>query len=122
MIIQYSRLDVADNSGAKIVQVIGLLGVSAKKVARVGDKIRITVKKAIPNSPVPKGSIETAVIVRTKQPVVRKDGSRVRFDQNAAVIIDEDGNPKGTRIFGAICRELRDKGYMKIVSLAPEVV
>jgi large subunit ribosomal protein L14 len=122
MIIQYSRLDVADNSGAKVVQVIGLLGVSAKKVARVGDKIRITVKKAIPNSPVPKGSIETAVIVRTKQPVVRKDGSRVRFDQNAAVIIDEDGNPKGTRIFGAICRELRDKGYMKIVSLAPEVV
>ncbi len=122
MIIQYSRLDVADNSGAKVVQVIGLLGVSAKKVARVGDKIRITVKKAIPNSPVPKGSIETAVIVRTKQPVVRKDGSRVRFNQNAAVIIDEDGNPKGTRIFGAICRELRDKGYMKIVSLAPEVV
>lgn len=122
MIIQYSRLDVADNSGAKVVEVIGLLGVSAKKVARVGDKIRITVKKAIPNSPIPKGSVETAVIVRTKQPVVRKDGSRVRFDQNAAVIIDADGNPKGTRIFGAICRELREKGYMKIVSLAPEVV
>lgn len=122
MVIQYSRLNVADNSGAKIVEVINTLGVGAKKDARVGDKVRVTIKKAIPNSPIPKGSVETAVIVRTKQPVVRSDGSRLRFDDNAVVIIDDDGNPKGTRVFGAICRELREKGYMKIVSLAPEVV
>jgi large subunit ribosomal protein L14 len=122
MVIQYSRLNVADNSGAKIAEVINTLGIGAKKDARVGDKVRVTIKRAIPNSPIPKGSVETAVVVRTKQPIVRADGSRLRFDDNAVVIIDDDGNPKGTRVFGAICRELREKGYMKIVSLAPEVV
>jgi len=122
MVIQYSRLNVADNSGAKIAEVINTLGIGAKKDARVGDKVRVTIKRAIPNSPIPKGSVETAVVVRTKQPIVRADGSRLRFDDNAVVIIDDDGNPKGTRVFGAISRELREKGYMKIVSLAPEVV
>ncbi|HOO97260.1 MAG TPA: 50S ribosomal protein L14 [Caldisericia bacterium] len=122
MISRFTRLKVADNTGAKSVMVIGIAGSGNRKYGFVGDRIRITVKDAIPNSPIPKGSVETAVIVRTSHPVTRIDGSRVRFDQNAAVIIDGDGNPKGTRIFGPICRELREKGYMKIISLAPEVV
>jgi large subunit ribosomal protein L14 len=122
MILTYSRLKVADNSGARIVRVIRVMGGGNRVFGHVGDQIKVTVKDAIPNSAIRKGTIETAVVVRTSFPVVRKDGSRVRFDDNAAVIIDKDGNPKGTRIFGPVCRELRDKGYMKIVSLAPEVV
>ncbi len=122
MILPYSRLKVADNSGARIIRVIRVMGGGNKEFAFVGDQIKVSVKDAIPNSAIKKGTIETAVIVRTSHAVVRRDGSRVRFDDNAAVIIDKDGNPKGTRIFGPVCRELRDKGYMKIVSLAPEVV
>lgn len=122
MILPYSRLKVADNSGARIVRVIRIMGGGNKEYGFVGDQIKVSIKDAIPNSAIKKGTIETAVIVRSSHPVVRKDGSRVRFDDNAAVIIDKDGNPKGTRIFGPVCRELRDKGYMKIVSLAPEVV
>ena len=122
MIRSYSRLKVADNSGAKVVSVIRVIGGSNQKCAYVGDKITVTVKQAIPSSQVKKGTVQKAVIVRTKFPVKRLDGSIVRFDTNAAVIIDEEGNPKGTRIFGPVCRELREKGFMKIISLAPEVV
>jgi len=122
MIRPYSRLKVADNSGAKVVSVIRVLGGSNRKFAFVGDKIIVTVKQAIPRGQVKKGTIEKAVIVRTHFPIKRPDGSIVRFDSNAAVIIDADGNPKGTRIFGPVCRELREKGYLKIISLAPEVV
>ncbi|NLI40883.1 MAG: 50S ribosomal protein L14 [Caldisericales bacterium] len=122
MIGIYSRLNVADNSGAKVVSVIRVIGTGNRVFGFVGDRIKVTVKQAQPNSAIPKGSVQTAVIVRTAHAVVRKDGSRVRFDDNAAVIIDPDGNPKGTRIFGPVCRELRERGYMKIISLAPEVV
>lgn len=122
MIRPYSRLKVADNSGAKVVSVIRVLGSSNKKFAFVGDKIVVTIKQAIPRGQVKKGTIEKAVIVRTHFPIRRPDGTVVRFDSNAAVIIDADGNPKGTRIFGPVCRELREKGYVKIISLAPEVV
>jgi len=122
MIRPYSRLKVADNSGAKVVSVIRVLGSSNRKFGFVGDKIVVTVKQAIPRGQVKKGTIEKAVIVRTHFPIRRPDGTVVRFDSNAAVIIDADGNPKGTRIFGPVCRELREKGYLKIISLAPEVV
>lgn len=122
MIRPYSRLKVADNSGAKVVSVIRVLGSSNRKFGFVGDKIVVTVKQAIPRGQVKKGTIEKAVIVRTHFPIRRPDGTVVRFDTNAAVIIDADGNPKGTRIFGPVCRELREKGYLKIISLAPEVV
>jgi len=118
----YSRLKVADNSGAKVVSVIRVVGGSKRRYGFVGDKITVTVKQAVPSSQVKKGTVQKAVIVRTKFPVKRLDGSIVRFDTNAAVIIDEEGNPKGTRIFGPVCRELREKGFMKIISLAPEVV
>lgn len=122
MIRPYTRLKVADNTGAKEVLCIRVLGSPNKKYGRVGDLIVCTVKEASPGGSVGKGDIVKAVIVRTKKETRRPDGSLVRFDQNAAVIIDEAGNPKGTRIFGPVCRELRDKGYMKIISLAPEVV
>jgi large subunit ribosomal protein L14 len=122
MIQIYSRLKVADNSGAKEVSVIRVMGSSNRKYGFVGDKIVVTIKQAIPKSPIKKGTVEKAVIVRTHFPVKRPDGSIVRFDSNAAVIIDADGNPKGTRIFGPVCRELREKGFLKIISLAPEVV
>lgn len=122
MIQIYSRLKVADNSGAKEVSVIRVMGSSNRKYGFVGDKIVVTIKQAIPKSPIKKGTVEKAVIVRTHFPIKRPDGSIVRFDTNAAVIIDADGNPKGTRIFGPVCRELREKGYLKIISLAPEVV
>jgi len=122
MIQIYSRLKVADNSGAKEVSVIRVMGSSNRKYGFVGDKTVVTVKQAIPKSPIKKGTVEKAVIVRTHFPVKRPDGSIVRFDSNAAVIIDADGNPKGTRIFGPVCRELREKGFLKIISLAPEVV
>ena len=122
MIQQQSRLNVADNTGAKELMCIRCLGGSHRKFAGVGDVIVASVKSALPNGVVKKGDVVKAVIVRTKKPIRRPDGSYVRFDENAAVIIREDGNPKGTRIFGPIARELRDKDYMKIISLAPEVL
>ena len=122
MIQQQSRLKVADNTGAKELMCIRCLGGSHRKFAGVGDVIVASVKSAIPTGVVKKGDVVKAVIVRTKKPIRRADGSYVRFDENAAVIIRDDGTPKGTRIFGPIARELRDKDYMKIVSLAPEVL
>ncbi len=128
MIQKESRLEVADNSGARIVHVIGVLGGSTargrytRRAVGVGDRIVCAVKKALPNAQVKQGDKVRAVIVRTKYPTRRKDGSYVRFDSNACVLIGEDGNPTGTRIFGAVARELREQSYMKIVSLASEVV
>ena len=128
MIQKESKLEVADNSGAKTVQVIGILGGSTargrytRRTAGVGDRIVCSVKRALPNSDVKTGDIIRAVVVRTKSPTRRSDGSYVRFDSNACVIIGEDNNPRGTRIFGAVARELREKNYLKIVSLASEVV
>ena len=122
MIQQQSILKVADNTGAKELMCIRCLGGSYRKFAGVGDVIIASVKSAIPNGVVKKGDVVKAVIVRTKKPIRRPDGSYVRFDENAAVIIRDDGTPKGTRIFGPIARELRDKDYMKILSLAPEVL
>ena len=122
MIQQESRLKVADNTGAKEIMCIRCLGGSYRKYARIGDVIVASVKSATPGGVVKKGEVVKAVVVRTKKPTRRADGSYVRFDENAAVIIKDDGNPKGTRIFGPIARELRDKDYMKILSLAPEVL
>ena len=122
MIQQQSKLKVADNTGAKELMCIRCLGVSHRKFAGVGDVIIASVKSAIPTGVVKKGDVVKAVIVRTTKPIRRADGSYVRFDENAAVIIRDDGTPKGTRIFGPIARELRDKDYMKILSLAPEVL
>ena len=122
MIKQQTRLKVADNTGAKELMCIRCLGGSHRKFAGVGDVIIASVKSAIPTGVVKKGDVVKAVIVRTKKPIKRADGSYVRFDENAAVIIRDDGTPKGTRIFGPIARELRDKDYMKILSLAPEVL
>jgi len=122
MIQQESRLLVADNSGAKEVLVIKVLGGTRRRCANIGDIVTVTVKKAQPAGVVKKGEVVKAVIVRTKQGLRRKDGSLIKFDENAAVIIKEDLNPRGTRIFGPVARELRDKNFMKIVSLAPEVL
>ena len=122
MIQQQSKLKVADNTGAKELMCIRCLGGSHRKFAGLGDVIIASVKSAIPTGVVKKGDVVKAVIVRTKKPIKRADGSYVRFDENAAVIIRDDGTPKGTRIFGPIARELRDKDYMKILSLAPEVL
>ena len=116
-----SSLDVADNTGAKVAWTIGVLGRN-QRYARVGDVIKVHIKEAAPDGSVKKGEVQNAVIVRTKQPIRRSDGSYLRFDRNAVVIIDNDNNPRGTRIFGAVARELRDKNFMKIVSLAEEVV
>ena len=115
-------LNVADNTGAKRVTCIQVVGGSSRKVGTVGDVIVASVREAIPNSNTEKGKVVKCVIVRTKKEVRRRDGSYVRFDDNAAVIIDGNGDPKGTRIFGPVARELREKKYMRIVSLAPEVV
>ena len=122
MIQEYSRLNVADNTGAKQVMCIRVLGGSKRKYASLGDVIVVSVKQAIPNSPVKKGEVSRAVIVRTKKERRRKDGSYIRFDENAAVLINDALEPKGTRIFGPVARELREKQFMKIVSLAPEVI
>ncbi|HHT98704.1 MAG TPA: 50S ribosomal protein L14 [Acholeplasma sp.] len=122
MIQQESRLTVADNSGAKEVLVIKVLGGTRRRYANIGDVVIVTVKKAAPAGVVKKGDIVKAVIVRTKSGLRRPDGSFIKFDENAAVIIKEDLNPRGTRIFGPVARELRDKNFMKIVSLAPEVL
>lgn len=122
MIMEYTKLDVADNTGAKRVMCIKVLGGTSRKYAAVGDIIVVTVKKAIPGGDVKKGEVLKGVVVRTKNNIRREDGSYLKFDKNAVVLIDDDGNPKGTRIFGAVARELRQKNFMRIVSLAPEVV
>ena len=122
MVQQQSILKVADNTGAKEIMCIRCLGGSYRKYAKVGDIIVASVKSAAPGGMVKKGDVVKAVVVRTKKPVRRADGSYIRFDENAAVILKEDGTPKGTRIFGPIARELREKNYMKILSLAPEVL
>ncbi|MDD3419365.1 MAG: 50S ribosomal protein L14 [Candidatus Gastranaerophilales bacterium] len=122
MIQQETRLNVADNTGAKELLCIRVLGSSGRKYAGIGDVIVCAVKDAAPNMPVKKSDVVKAVVVRTKKSLKRLDGSTIRFDENAAVIINKDGNPIGTRVFGPVARELRDKGYMKIVSLAPEVI
>ena len=122
MIQSYSRLKVADNTGARQLMCIGLLGSTGKRYARVGDIIVASVKRAIPGGAVKKGDVVRAVIIRTAQPYQRPDGSSIRFDENAAVILTDKNNPKGTRIFGPVARELREKNFTKIISLAPEVL
>ena len=122
MVQQQTILKVADNTGAKEIMCIRCLGGSYRKYAGVGDVIVASVKTAQPNGMVKKGDVVKAVIVRTKKPIRRADGSYLRFDENAAVIIRDDGTPRGTRIFGPVARELREKDYMKILSLAPEVL
>lgn len=122
MIQQESRLTVADNSGAKEVLCIRVLGGTGKRYARVGDTIVVTVKSALSSSSMKKGTVAKAVVVRTKKETRRKDGSYIRFSDNAAVLLNNTGEPRGTRIFGPVGRELRDKQFMKIVSLAPEVL
>ena len=122
MIQMQTMLDVADNTGAKRAQCIKVLGGTHRRYARLGDLIVASVKKSMPGSDVKTGTVVRGVIVRTRKNVRRKDGSYIRFDKNAMVIIDSDGNPKGTRIFGAVARELRERNYMKIISLAQEVV
>ncbi len=122
MVQQETRLKVADNTGAKEVLCIRVLGGTRKRYARLGDLVVVTVKKAIPGGMVKKGDISTAVVVRTRKEVRRRDGSYIRFDENAAVLIDGNKEPRGTRVFGPVARELREKKYMKILSLAPEVI
>ncbi|WP_151737835.1 50S ribosomal protein L14 [Paenibacillus tengchongensis] len=122
MIQPFTRLQVADNSGAKELMCIRVLGGTGRRTAAIGDLIVCSVKQATPGGVVKKGDVVKAVVVRTKRSVRRKDGSYIAFDENAAVIVKEDRSPRGTRIFGPVARELRDKDYMKIVSLAPEVI
>jgi large subunit ribosomal protein L14 len=122
MIQMQSRLRVADNTGAREIMCINVLGGTRRKYARVGDIIVASVKKAIPNAVTKKGDVVRAVVIRTSQPYRRPDGSYIRFDENAAVILTDKNNPRGTRIFGPVARELRDKNYTKIISLAPEVL
>lgn len=122
MLQQESRILIADNSGAREVQVIRVLGGTRRRYANIGDIVTVTVKKASPTGAVKKGDVVQAVLVRTKHGLRRADGSTIKFDDNAAVIIKEDLNPRGTRIFGPVARELREKNFMKIVSLAPEVL
>jgi large subunit ribosomal protein L14 len=122
MIQEYTRLSVADNSGAKSVMCIRLLGGSKRKYATVGDIIVVSIKTAIPGGAVKKGEVSRAVIVRTSKEIRRNDGSYIRFEDNAAVLLDNQNEPRGTRIFGPVARELREKEFMKIVSLAPEVI
>ena len=122
MIQSYTRLKVADNTGARQLMCINVPGGTGKRYARVGDIIVASVKKATPRSMVKKGDVVKAVIIRTAQPYRRPDGSYIRFDENAAVILTDKNNPKGTRVFGPVARELRDKNFTKIISLAPEVL
>ena len=122
MIQEYSKLTVADNSGAKVVQCFRVLGGTRRRYARIGDIIVVSVKDAIPGSAIKKKDVCKAVVVRTTQPTRRKDGSYIRFSDNAAVIINDQKEPRGTRIFGPVARELRERQFMKIVSLAPEVL
>ena len=122
MVQQESRLTVADNSGAKEVLVIRVLGGTKKRYASIGDQIVVTVKSALSSSSLKKGTVSRAVVVRARKEIRRKDGSYIRFEDNAAVLLTENGEPRGTRIFGPVARELREKQFMKIVSLAPEVL
>jgi large subunit ribosomal protein L14 len=122
MVQQESRLSVADNSGAKEVLVIRVLGGTKRRYASVGDKIVVTVKSSLSSSNLKKGTVTKAVVVRTKKEVRRKDGSYIRFEDNAAVLLNNNDEPRGTRIFGPVARELREKQFMKIISLAPEVL
>jgi len=122
MVQEYTRLNVADNTGAKKVMCIRIMGGSGRRYGSVGDVIVVAVKSAIPGGTVKKGEVKRAVIVRTKKEIRRDDGSYIRFDENAAVLINEAKEPVGTRIFGPVARELREKQYMKIISLAPEVL
>ncbi len=122
MIQPYTRLKVADNTGARQIMCIGLLGGTGRKYARVGDVIVASVKRATPGGAVKKGEVVRAVVVRTVEPYRRPDGSSIRFDDNAAVIITDKNNPRGTRIFGPVAREMREKQFTKIISLAPEVL
>ncbi|MBN1396406.1 MAG: 50S ribosomal protein L14 [Bacteroidetes bacterium] len=122
MIQEETNLVVADNSGAKKVRCIRVLGGHDRRYAGVGDLIVVSVKSAIPGAPVKKGEVSRAVVVRTKKEIRRKDGSYIRFDENAAVLLNAQGEPRGTRIFGPVARELRERQYMKIISLAPEVL
>ncbi|MBR48990.1 MAG: 50S ribosomal protein L14 [Chloroflexi bacterium] len=122
MIQQYTRLKVADNSGARVLSCIGVPGGSGRKYAWLGDVIVASVKEAAPSEAVKKGDVVKAVVVRTSRAHRRKDGSHIKFDENAAVVINDDRMPRGTRIFGPVARELRDKDFMRIVSLAPEVI
>ena len=122
MVQAESRLNVADNTGAKAVLTIRVLGGTKRRYARLGDKIVVTVKDATPNGTVKKGQVSLAVVVRTKKVVRRNDGSYIRFDENACVLLQQTGEMRGTRVFGPVARELRDKQFMKIVSLAPEVL
>ncbi|MEI8012298.1 MAG: 50S ribosomal protein L14 [Candidatus Omnitrophota bacterium] len=122
MIQMKTLLQVADNTGARIASVIGVLNAKGKLTARIGDIVRVNIKESTPDAAVKKGQKAKGVIVRTKMPIRRSDGTYVRFDTNAVVLIDDGGNPKGTRVFGPVARELRNMEYMKIISLAPEVV
>jgi large subunit ribosomal protein L14 len=122
VIQQESRLKVADNTGAKEVLCIKVLGGTGRRYASIGDVIVVTVKSAIPNGMVKKSDVTRAVVVRTRKEIRRKDGSYIRFDDNAAVLLTDQGEPRGTRIFGPVARELRESGYMKIISMAPEVL
>lgn len=122
MLSEFSRCNVADNSGAKEVMIIKNLGGSIVRSTNIGDVVVVTVKKAIPNGVVKEGQVLKAVIVRTKRGIARDNGSYIRFDENAVVLIKEDGTMRGTRVFGPVARELREKGYLKIISLAPEVL
>lgn len=122
MIQMQTLLDVADNTGAKVARCIKVLGASRRRTAGLGDVIVVSIQKTLPGSPIKAGSVMRGVIVRCRQPTRRPDGSYVRFDKNAIVLIDNDGNPRGTRVFGAVARELRERNFMKIISLASEVV
>ncbi len=122
MIIMRSILDVADNTGAKKASMIGVIGRSGRSTAQIGDVITCNIKESTPTADVKKGTVVRGVIVRTAYPILREDGTVLKFDHNAVVIIDKDGNPKGTRVFGPVARELRKKNFMKIISLAPEVI
>ena len=122
MIQMQTALAVADNSGAKRVVMIMPIGGSTGRTASIGDRIKVTVKEAVPDGTVKKGKVYNAVVVRTRKEIRRKDGTYIRFDENAAVLIKDDGTPIGTRVFGPVARELREKNFMKIVSLAPEVI
>ena len=122
MIQQETRLKVADNTGAKEILCFKVLGGSKRKYASIGDQVVITIKKALPGGMVKKGEVHRAVVVRTRKELNRRDGSLIRFDENAAVLLNSSGEPRGTRIFGPVARELRDSGHMRIVSMAPEVL
>ncbi|MEO0140754.1 MAG: 50S ribosomal protein L14 [candidate division WOR-3 bacterium] len=122
MIQDTTFLRIADNTGAQSAMVIRVMGGSKRRYARVGDVVVVSIKDAVPGAPIKKGAVEKAVIIRTRKETRRPDGTYIRFDDNAAVIIDQNGDPKGTRVFGPVARELRDKKFMKIISLAPEVL